>query len=85
MKFRKLPVEIEAVQWTGTNERGQNNIHEIFEALGEFHFSSWTDELYIRTLEGEMTAKKGDWIIKGVRGEIYPCKDNVFKLTYEAV
>ena len=41
------------------------------------------EEIYIETLEGTMKADKGDWIIKGVKGEIYPCKPDVFKMTYE--
>ena len=43
------------------------------------------EEVYIETLEGVMKADKGDWIIKGVKGELYPCKPDVFKMTYEEV
>ena len=43
------------------------------------------EEVYIETLEGVMKADKGDWIIKGVKGELYPCKPDVFKMTYEKV
>ena len=42
-------------------------------------------EAIITTMEGVMTANNGDWIIKGVKGEIYPCKDEIFRMTYEAV
>lgn len=42
-------------------------------------------ELVIETLEGNMTAKKGDWIIRGVKGEMYPCKPDIFEQTYEAI
>jgi hypothetical protein len=41
--------------------------------------------MFIKTLEGEMTANEGDWIIKGVKGELYPCKADIFALTYEPV
>lgn len=43
------------------------------------------EEVYIETLEGVMKAEKGDWIIKGVKGELYPCKPDVFEMTYEKV
>lgn len=81
MKYRKKPVVIEAVQWTS------NNLEEIIifmgvgmEAKEDFFFEK---EITIRTLEGEMTAQKDDWIIKGVKGEFYPCKPDIFEQTYE--
>lgn len=80
-KFRKKPVEIEAIQWTG------NNITEVV-ALGgtrEVNHSFEDDALEIETLEGTMKASKGDWIIKGVKGELYPCKPDIFMKTYEPV
>ena len=74
MKFRKKPVVIEAIQWKGDNivEIRDNKIPA-------------KQTLIIRTLEGDMTAQKGDWIIKGVKGEFYPCKPKIFKMTYEKV
>lgn len=89
-KFRKKPVIIEAVNWTG------NNLREIITFTG-LHPSAakWTweefeqvvqkDGLKIFTLEGPLMATVGDWIIKGVHGEFYPCKDEIFKLTYEPI
>ncbi len=78
-KFRKKPVEIEAVQWKGNNQR------EIMalglEPLGEIG----TPCLIVETLEGNMRASPGDWIIKGVKGEFYPCKPEIFAATYDAV
>ena len=75
-KFRKKPVVIDAVQWLGTNA------DEIKDFADEQ--MSWKDlSLYIHTLEGVMRADAGDWIIKGVKGEIYPCKNDVFEATYE--
>jgi len=81
MKYRKLPVEIEAVLWTG------DNIHEVevLAASGERELfqHAGSDDLIIDTLEGEMTARIGDFIIKGVHDELYPCKPDIFAKTYE--
>lgn len=82
-RFRKKPVVIEAVQFTGTNHA------EVFlwagEDADEFHYDSRYMQIKIDTLEGMMTAFMGDWIIKGVQGEFYPCKPDIFEATYEAV
>ena len=85
MKFTKRPVTIEAVLWNGSNTS------EIEAFTGEHHFwFNGADEnppkLGIRTLEGKLLAAVGDWIIKGVKGEFYPCKPDIFAATYvEAV
>ncbi len=78
MQFRKKPVVIEAVQWTGEN---------VDEVMG---FMAWrnaahddTNGLTIHTLEGNHHASPGDWIIKGVKGEFYPCKPDIFAATYD--
>jgi len=76
MKYRKKPVVIEAIQWNGNQE-------EIYDFLRGVEFRD--GELYIQTLEGQMHASKGDYIIKGVQGEFYPCKPDIFELTYEKV
>lgn len=85
-KYRKIPVVIEAVQWTG------DNVREIYDfTLNDKNNKSITvtdypeKALYIETLEGTMKASEGDYIIKGVQGEIYPCKPNIFEQTYEEV
>ena len=85
MKYRKKPVVVDAVRWTGDIE----SLGEI-EKLQGFSFSKdevvgivMNDEIRIRTPEGEMTASLGDYIIRGVRGEIYPCKPDIFEETYE--
>lgn len=77
-KYRKKPVVIEAIQWTG------DNFTEVSNFLPK---SGWTfDEgIYIETLEGIMCADKGDYIICGVNGEYYPCKPDIFEKTYEKV
>jgi len=90
-RYRKRPVEVEAVQWTGEN----------LEEIEAFSPSSWFGcpdriareyvmsgheipmSLWVRTLEGEHRASIGDWIIKGVQGEFYPCKPDIFEATYE--
>lgn len=83
MKFRKKPVVIEAVQWDGTNESWQH--------IMNMGLTKWkpgeigTQTFYIETLEGDHLARKGDWIIKGVKGEFYPCKPDIFEQTYESV
>ena len=79
--FRKKPVEIEAFRL------GVQNPPQWFEDAMR-HGNAWYrggDEPYyaIKTLEGEMRARTGDWIIRGVKGEIYPCRDDIFHMTYE--
>lgn len=77
MKYRKKPVVVEAVRWNGNNHK---------EVIDFAENKIWFDELgniWIVTLEGDMVAKKGDYIIKGVQGEFYPCKPDIFVETYE--
>lgn len=78
-KYKTKPCEIEAIQWTGKNiieilDWGQGNI-------------LWNDvdDLFIDTLEGRMKANINDYIIKGLRGEFYPCKPDVFEKKYEKI
>ena len=78
MKFRKKPVVIDAVQYTGDNST------EIIRFMGCPDDAEAFDET-INTLEGELHMSPGDWIIKGVKGEFYPCKPDIFEQTYEAV
>jgi hypothetical protein len=84
-QYRKKPVEIEAVQYDG-------NIWclDIFPLSEVSHFIIGTDDagnpcLKIPTLEGVMIASKGDFIIKGIKGEYYPCKPDIFEATYEKI
>ena len=93
-KYRKKPVTVEAVQWTG------DNLQEVIKFTG-LHpkFNEWFDsfeeyERYVKsdnnifkifTLEGTMKASIGDYIIKGVNGENYPCKPDIFERTYEKI
>lgn len=85
MKFRKKPVEIEAIKYQA--EFGNNRIMNWLSQNGA-NIKDWLfhdDEIIIPTLEGKMKVSPGDWIIKGVKGEFYPCKPDIFELTYEAI
>lgn len=80
--YKKKPVIVQAVQWNGQNQ------DEILSFINFAHECAFFDEfgdLYIHTLEGKMRAKVGDYIIRGIKGEFYPCKPNIFELTYEEV
>ena len=78
--YRKKPVVIEAHQFTGESPDGNGDRIMAW----AYPRAACRDEyLEIRTLEGIMIAKKGDWIIRGVEGEYYPCKDSIFRKTYE--
>lgn len=81
MKFRKKPVVIEAIKWNGTI----GGMMDIKNFTGENSKMSATGDLVIQTLEGPLKASPNDWIIKGIKGEFYPCKPDIFEATYEAV
>jgi hypothetical protein len=77
-KYRKKPVVIEAMRFEG------DNMAEVSAFMGETPPHEELGGVYIiRTLEGDMAAGPGDWIIKGVKGEFYPCKSDIFDATYE--
>jgi len=91
-KYRKKPVEIEAVQWTGKNgAEVEDFIGDYLAGYGnDLVYYPKTEQhknnlMYIRTLEGAMIASVGDYIIKGVQGEFYPCKPDIFEQTYDEV
>lgn len=79
MKFRKKPIIIEAIQFNGEN---MDEIKSLFPDIKCFS-SAIGHFFHIETEEGTMCAMKGDWIIKGVKGEFYPCKPDIFVETYE--
>lgn len=81
MKFKKKPVVIEAIQFDGSAESARM----ITMWSGQVCVGSPGGALTIKTLEGEMKANPGDWIIKGVKDEFYPCKPDVFEQTYEPI
>lgn len=81
MRVRKRPVEVEARRFTGEMDDG------LERWLG-VHFNSWIPskrQLEIGTLEGMMIASAGDYVIRGVAGEFYPCKPEIFERTYEVI
>ena len=89
MKFRKKPVVIDAIQWLGWNVK---EVIEFMDYKDDFSVSylppgSTYDNrsIFLKTLEGTMEAKVCDWIIKGIKGEFYPCKPDIFEQTYELV
>jgi len=79
--FRKKPITVEAMQLK------VGCVSDVIEWLkrNKAEFKLRQSGLYIETLEGEMRANLGDWIIKGVEGEFYPCKPDIFEKTYEPV
>ena len=87
-KYRKKPVVIEAIQILPENRPALIGLSgdpgRVFATHGRFGVYS---DIYvtIHTLEGTMTGEQGDWIIKGIKGELYPCKNDIFQATYEKV
>ena len=78
MNYRKKPVVIESIQFNG------DNLKEC-EVFIEGNFDNSLNYPNIKTLEGIMHVSKGDYIIKGIKGEFYPCKPDIFEQTYEKV
>jgi len=84
MKFRKKPVVIEATQWFKMGDHPM-----VYEVMGKpKEINGWirivpTGKYAIKTLEGHHIVSSGDWIITGVKGEHYPCKPDIFEMTYE--
>ncbi len=91
-QYRKKPVVIEAVQWLGHNMDDMLEFIDISSLPSDgVHVDGGLGHvpalgtLDIPTLEGVMTANAGDWIIKGVQGEFYPCKPDIFEATYDPI
>ena len=95
-KYRKKPVVVEAIQYKVVKEiackygvHKETNSMEIAVFMGErvlhVHFDKRGEYIEIPTLEGTMRARVGDYIIKGIKGEFYPCKPDIFEATYEKV
>lgn len=82
MQFRKRPVVIDAIQY-----KREQNISAIQDFVndGSLQYNPQDNEYYIRTLEGDLKLTRNDWIIKGVNGEFYPCKPDIFEKTYEPI
>ncbi len=87
-QFRKKPVVIDAMQFDGSGALNRMAVLQ-FTGVSAENASAiyWRDanggEIVIRTLEGDMVASQGDWIIRGVKGELYPCKPDIFEATYD--
>lgn len=84
-RFRKNPVVIEAVQWLGRKIICPPGPEWFADAEEDGVIKLAGDTLHVLTLEGEMRARPGDWIIRGVMGELYPCRPDIFAATYEEV
>lgn len=84
-KFRKKPVVIEAVRWNGKYTDGTEWPDWFRDAWDQtkLYFYLGGRDLAVETLEGQMVARIGDFVIQGIKGEIYPCKPDIFDATYE--
>lgn len=99
MRYRKRPLEIDAIRFTGGEENakeiidwaGDNNVEYVETQEpwvaddGRSGTNGWPEHLRIHTLEGTMNAEVGDYVIKGIKGEFYPCKPDIFHNSYEEV
>lgn len=88
MRFRKKPVEVEAWQWLGSGFEADAPPwlkHYKSRKGGTTSFVTQQEDrsLLVPTLEGDHIASVGDWLIQGVKGEVYPCKPDIFEATYE--
>jgi len=88
--FRKKPTEISAIQWTGTNVEAvksffSEDAYKFCGPMVNLDGEPEKGDLLIETLEGTMRASPGDFIIRGIKGEYYPCKPDIFEQTYEVV
>lgn len=85
-QYRKKPVVIDAIQWDGSLEMAEKILKlEGIDALLRFNVLTNAPELAIKTLEGIHNVSPQDYIIKGVKGEYYPCKPDIFEATYNSV
>ena len=83
-KYRKKPVVIDAFLY----EKGMESVTAewprwVFDAIADGTLYAEGDAMHIKTLEGPLHVSDGDWIIKGIKGELYPCKPDIFEQTYE--
>lgn len=102
MRFRKKPIEVEAMQWDGTAESGRGienwannltaNYTVVLDKIEEVNrgddgkkYITTHYKMTCRTLEGWLNVSPMDWLIRGVKGEFYPCKPDIFEATYEPV
>lgn len=84
-KYRKKPVIIEAEQWYPPHDPRHQEIDGVCTDVSYTKGVEVVLQHYVQTLEGQMTVSPGDWIITGVKGEKYPCKPDIFEMSYEKV
>lgn len=86
-QYRKKPVVINAIQWNPDTMLVKDILDSFggLKGMNGIRIGKVRSELIIHTLEGEMTARAGDYIIKGIKGEVYSCKPDIFEMTYETV
>ena len=86
-RYRKKPIVVDAIRWDGGVEEATTIIDWVIDGDGTARYheavNNVPEEIAIDTLEGTMSAQVGDWIIRGVKGEFYPCKPEIFEITYE--
>jgi hypothetical protein len=83
MKYRKKPIVIEAIQLPAEEDTNVDPFIDWADEHGLEYTSERDGSIGIETLEGVMTGSPGDWIIKGIKGEFYPCKPDIFAASYE--
>ena len=84
-KFRKKPVVVEAMEYNGKNVQEALDFCDPVKSIEDRRDFLSEEDFVIKTLEGAMLVSKGDWIIKGIKGEFYPCKPDIFEATYKPV
>lgn len=85
MKYKKKPVIVDAIQWDGNSTTYEKIVAEL-DPDKKFVLPMMRDgKIHIHTLEGDHEGNIGDYVIKGVKGELYPCKPDIFEMTYEEV
>jgi len=83
MKFKKKPIIIDAWLWDESRKTLKETGCQMLSCAGNENKPDWLHSLYIKTLEGSVSVNRGDYIIKGVKGEFYPCKPDIFEATYD--
>lgn len=81
-RYRKRPIEIDAIRWTGENIK---DVADFTDGHRDVVHDGDSHSLLVSTPEGRMRCMAGDWLIRGVEGEYYPCRDSIFQATYEDV
>lgn len=83
MKYRKKPVVIDAVQFSAADESTHTNVCFGYPQSDDNSIHPLEGKFWVSTLEGPLLVSDGDWIIRGIKGELYPCKPDIFEATHE--